>query len=193
MEPDCAGFLRGEALWADDIAEVLVDEPSLRARVGQLAGEIAADHEGTDLLLIATLKGAIVFTADLMRSLRRPVALECVCVASYGTSDRPSGSLEVRLGPSLDLAGRHVVVVEDIVDTGRTLVALTAYLRSLGPATLRTCCLLDKPSRREVPFVPDYVGFEIPDRFVVGYGLDFAEGHRNLPVVAALKPDVCPP
>ena len=193
MTPGVPGPRDGQApepLWSDEVAEVLIDQTRLQTRVRELAQAICADHAGGDLVLVAVLKGALVFAADLMRCLPRQVCLECVCVASYGCGDRPGEAVDLRLGPSLDLAGRQVLVVEDIVDTGRTLAALTARLQAMNPASLRTCCLLDKPSRREVPFEADYVGFEIPDKFVVGYGLDYREKYRNLRDIGTLAPHV---
>lgn len=172
-----------------DIGEVLIDEAALAERVGQLAQQISTDYQGCDLVLVAVLKGAVVFLADLMRRLTLPAEVEFVSASSYGAGTTSCGDVRISLPPDLALAGRHVLVVEDIVDTGRTLQALVSCLRAAGAASVRTCCLLDKPSRREVDFRADYVGFEIPDQFVVGYGLDFAGKHRGLPFVAVLRPD----
>lgn len=171
----------------DAIDHVLITEDRIRERVAALAREISADYAGKDLVLIAVLKGAVVFCADLMRCLDLPVCLEFVSAASYGSRTSSSGEVRLVLDTCGDLRGRHVLVVEDIVDSGRTLAALVEALRAQGPASVKTCCLLDKPSRRVAPFEPDYVGFAIPDCFVVGYGLDYAEKSRNLPYIAVVK------
>lgn len=171
------------------IDHVLISEDRIRERVEQLAGQVSADYAGRELVLIAVLKGAIVFCADLMRQLDLPVCLEFVGAASYGSRTTSSGEVKLLLDTCSDLRGRHVLVVEDIVDSGRTLAALVEALRAQQPASVKTCCLLDKPSRRVAPFKPDYVGFQIPDHFVVGYGLDFAEKGRNLPYIAVLDAD----
>lgn len=173
----------------DAIDHVLITEDRIRERVAELARDISADYAGSEILLIAVLKGAIVFCADLMRRLDLTVCLEFVSAASYGCRTTSSGDVKLLMDTCGDLRGRHVLVVEDIVDSGRTLAALVEALRARRPASVKTCCLLDKPSRREASFKPDYVGFEIPDHFVVGYGLDFAEKHRNLPCIAVLRAD----
>jgi hypoxanthine phosphoribosyltransferase len=170
----------------DDIAEVLVSEEEIQAKVGELGRRISRDYAGEELLLIGLLRGAIVFLSDLMRALDIPVRLDFIGISSYGVSTE-SGAVRLVMDLETDIAGRHVLVVEDIVDTGKTLAYLVDNLKSRQPASLRVCALLDKPERRQVPIQVDYVGFEIPDKFVVGYGLDFAEGYRNLPFVGVLK------
>ncbi len=172
----------------DSLERVLFDEATIRARVAELAGAVRADYEGLELALLGTLKGAVVFLADLMRQLDMPLRVEFVSAASYGNQTESSGEVKLTLVACPDLAQCHVLVVEDIVDTGRTLSALVTALQAQGVASVKTCCLLDKPSRRVVPFEPDYVGFQIPDHFVVGYGLDYAERYRNLPYIACLAP-----
>jgi len=170
----------------DDIAEILVSEEELRAKVAQLGQRISEDYAGNEILLIGLLRGAIVFLSDLMRSIRIPVLLDFIGISSYGVST-DSGAVRLVMDLETDISGRHVLVVEDIVDTGKTLSYLLENLKARQPASLRVCALLDKPERRTVPIAIDYVGFEIPDKFVVGYGLDFAEGYRNLPFVGVLK------
>jgi hypoxanthine phosphoribosyltransferase len=177
----------------NDIAEVLVSEEAIQAKVAELGRRISDDYSdkvGRDsappLVLVGLLRGAIVFLSDLMRAIDIPVQLDFIGISSYGASTE-SGAVRLVMDLETDIAGRHVVVVEDIVDTGKTLSYLVGNLRARHPASLRVCALLDKPDRRQVPIKVDYVGFEIPDKFVVGYGLDFAEGYRNLPFVGVLK------
>lgn len=167
--------------------EVLIDQAAIQARVAELAAEIRRDlGAGTPVHLVAVLKGAFVFLADLMRQIGGPVTCDFIAVSSYGGNAQSSG--EVRLLKDLDhgLEGRDVIIVEDIVDTGLTLSYLQDILRAREPKTLRTACLLSKPSRRVVEVAVEYIGFTIEDRFVVGYGLDFDERHRNLPYIVVL-------
>lgn len=177
----------------NDIAEILVPEEAIQARVAELGQQISGDYRDIvlgdppqPLLLIGLLRGAIVFLSDLMRSIDIPVQLDFIGISSYG-SGTESGAVRLVMDLETDIAARHVLVVEDIVDTGKTLAYLIDNLRARRPASLRICALLDKPERRVVPIEVNYVGFEIPDKFVVGYGLDFAEGYRNLPFVGVLK------
>ena len=170
----------------NDIAEVLVSEKEIQRKVVELAQRISQDYQGQQLLLVGLLRGAIVFLSDLMRAIDIPVQLDFIGITSYGDSTE-SGAVRLVMDLETDIAGCHVLVVEDIVDTGKTLFYLVENLRARQPASLRICALLDKPDRRQVPIEVDYVGFEIPDKFVVGYGLDFAEGYRNLPFVGVLK------
>jgi len=169
-----------------DIAEVLVTEEQIRAKVAELGQRISDDYHGNEILLIGLLRGAIVFLSDLMRAIDIPVRLDFIGIQSYGART-DSGAVRLVMDLETDIAGRHVLVVEDIVDTGKTLSYLIETLKARQPASLRLCALLDKPDRRQVPINVDYVGFEIPDKFVVGYGLDFAEEYRNLPFVGVLK------
>lgn len=167
--------------------DVLLTEAQIQARVRELAAEIAADFAGEPQLhFVSVLKGAFLFLGDLIRALDRPVSIDFMAVSSYGKSTSSSG--EVRLLKDLDsgLEGRHVIIVEDIVDTGLTLAYLQEILHARSPKSLRTACLLSKPSRRVVDVKVDYVGFTIEDKFVVGYGLDYAEQYRNLPYLAVL-------
>lgn len=165
--------------------QTLIAAEEIQARVRALAAEIRADHTG-DLHLVCVLKGAFMFMADLIRAMPGHMSVDFMALSSYGKSTRSSG--EVRLLKDLDfgLEGRDVVIVEDIVDTGLTLTYLQDILRARGPRALRTACLLSKPSRRKVDVKVDYTGFTIEDRFVVGYGLDYAERYRNLPFIGIL-------
>lgn len=176
------------AQWQGELSTVLITEPQLRRRVRELARAITRDYVGADLLIVPLLTGTIMFMADLLRSLSLPLRLDFVGVSSYreGTDSRELiFTKELRL----EAKGRDVLLVDDILDTGKTLSAVQARLTKLKPRSLRTCVLLDKPERREQPVQADYVGFEIPNEFVVGYGLDFAERYRNLPFVGVLRPE----
>lgn len=175
----------------DDIAEVLIDQQALQARTQELAQKIAEDyHDYEDLLLICVLKGAFMFLADLTRELDLPHELDFMGVSSYGASTESSGVVRIVLDLKQDIGGRNVLIVEDIIDSGRTLDYLRRILLARSPASLRIVSLLDKPERREVDVPVDYTGFHIPNEFVVGYGLDFGEIYRNLPYIAILKPEV---
>ena len=173
-----------------DVQEVLLTEDQIQARVAELGGQLTADYAGLDPVLISVLKGSIVFLADLVRSMELPLSIDIMEVSSYGAATETSGQVRILKDLSNPIEGRHVIVVEDIIDTGLTLNYLLRYLREKGPASLRICCLLDKPARRLTEIPIDYVGFTIPDRFVVGYGLDYGERYRNLPYVGVLRPSV---
>ena len=175
---------------ADDIAEVLIDEQAIAAKVRELGTAIADDYRTKDLVLVSILKGALPFLADLMRQMPIPLALDFLEVSSYGEAMESSGNVRILKDLAKSIEGRDVVVVEDILDTGQTLSYVIEHLRSKQPASVRLCTLLDKPARRIVPIQIDYRGFEIPDKFVVGYGLDYAERYRNLPFIGVLKPEV---
>ena len=168
------------------IGEILVEADELQRRVAELGAEISRDYERRDLVMIGVLKGAVLFLADLMRALEVPCEIDFMAVSSYGSQTDSSGV--VRILKDLDAAidGRDVLIVEDIVDSGLTLSYLLRNLQARGPASLEVCALLTKPERREVDLPTRYVGFEIPDKFAIGYGLDHAERFRNLPYVAAL-------
>ena len=172
------------------VAEILVDEETLRARVLELGEEISNDYTGRDLLLVGVLKGAVFFMADLMRCLTVPCEVDFMAISSYGAASDSSGVVRILKDLDIPLDGRHVLVVEDIIDSGLTLSYLMRNLRAREPASLEVCALLTKPERREIDIPVRYVGFEIPNRFVVGYGLDFAERYRNLPYVGVLQGDV---
>ncbi len=173
-----------------DVQEILLSEERIAIRVRELGETITRDYAGREIHLVGVLKGAVVFAADLMRRLDLPVRLDFIAVSSYGASSRSSGA--VRLLKDLDEnpAGRHLLLVEDIIDTGLTLQYLLATLQARGPASLRVCAFLDKPARRKVEINADYVGFQVPDQFIVGYGLDYAGRYRHLPYVGVLRPSV---
>ena len=168
------------------VAGVLVSEEDVQRRVRELGAEISRDYAGRDLLLICVLKGAILFLGDLMRALEGPVELDFMAISSYGASTDSSGVVRILKDLDASIAGRHVLIVEDIIDSGLTLSYLVRTLEARGPASLEICALLTKPERRRMDVPVRYVGFDIPDRFVVGYGLDFAERYRNLPYVGVL-------
>ena len=172
------------------VGEILIDEERLSARVAELGEEISTDYEGRDLLLIGVLKGAVFFMADLMRHLTVPCEVDFMAISSYGAATDSSGVVRILKDLDINIAGRDVLVVEDIIDSGLTLSYLMRNLEAREPATLEICALLTKPDRREIDVPVRYVGFEIPNRFVVGYGLDFGERYRNLPYVGVLNPDL---
>ncbi|HST42408.1 MAG TPA: hypoxanthine phosphoribosyltransferase [Conexibacter sp.] len=169
------------------IGEILVQPDDLHHRVRELGREISADYEGRQPLLVCVLKGAVFFLADLMRELTVPCEVDFMAVASYGSATQSSGVVRILKDLDASIEGRDVIIVEDIVDSGLTLQYLLRNLRARGPASLAVCALLTKPERRRVDLSPRYVGFEIADRFAIGYGLDHAERYRNLPYVAALR------
>jgi hypoxanthine phosphoribosyltransferase len=168
------------------VGEVLVTAEDLQRRVGELGREISLDYAGRPLLLVGVLKGAVFFLSDLMRAIDIQVEVDFMAVASYGSATDSSGVVRILKDLDIAIEGRDVLIVEDIVDSGLTLQYLMRNLGSRNPRTLEVCALLTKPERRKVDLPTRYVGFEIPDRFVVGYGLDYAERHRNLPFVAVL-------
>ena len=174
---------------ADDIAEVLIPADALRGRVAELGERVEADYRGKELLMIGVLKGALMFMVDLARRIDLPLELDFMAVSSYGTGTESSGVVRIIKDLDINIEGRHVLIVEDIVDTGLTLSYMREVLLTREPASLRICCLLDKREARKTNVPLDYVGFEIPSRFVVGYGLDYAEIYRNLPFVGVLKPE----
>ena len=171
------------------VAEVLIDEDTLRDRVAELGAEISADYAGRDLMLIGVLKGAVFFMADLMRTIDVHCEVDFMAISSYGASTDSSGVVRILKDLDANIEGRNVLVVEDIIDSGLTLSYLMRNLRARNPATLEVCALLTKPDRREIQVPVRYIGFEIPNRFVVGYGLDFAERYRNLRYVGVLSDD----
>jgi hypoxanthine phosphoribosyltransferase len=180
---------REEAIMSEGIIKkVLVDQETLQQRVSELAQTISADYQGKDLVLICVLKGGVTFLTDLMRQLTMPHEIDFMAISSYGVGRRESsGAVRLIMDLKMDIAGRDVLLVEDIVDSGQTMEYLLRNLWARQPASLRVCTLLSKPSRRQVDVPLDYVGFEIPDEFVLGYGLDFDEKYRSLPYVAVLK------
>ena len=172
-----------------DLAEVLLTEAQIKQRVKSLARELKAVYGDHEFTIISLINGAVMFTADLMREIDNPVRLDCIRVSSYGANTTSIGTPQVIYSLTLDIKGRHVLLIDDILDTGKTLRLVTQLIRELNPASLRTCVLLDKKERREVEIEADFVGFTIPNKFVVGYGLDFAERYRNLPCIGVLKPE----
>jgi len=174
----------------DDIQQVLFTEEQLKQRVAELAREIERDYAGEEIMLVCVLRGAFVFMADLARAIQQPCTLDFMSVSSYGRGTTSSGQVQITKDLSEDITGRHLIVVEDILDSGNTLSYLLKLLEHRHPADIRLAVLLDKPDRRTKPVKPDYVGFTIPDAFVVGYGLDYAERYRNLPYIGILKPEV---
>jgi hypoxanthine phosphoribosyltransferase len=176
----------------EGVEKILIDADTLQARVRELGVEISRDYEGRDLLLIGVLKGAVFFMADLMRELTVPCEIDFMAISSYGAQTDSSGVVRILKDLDTNIAGRDVLVVEDIIDSGLTLSYLMRNLGSRKPASLEICALLTKPERREIEVPVRYVGFEIPNEFVIGYGLDFAERYRNLPYVGTLHPDFHP-
>ncbi len=176
--------------WRKEIQSVLFSRQCLARRVRSLAGQIEKDFAGADLVIVALLNGTVVFLADLLRQLSLPLRLDFIGVSSYGGGTE-SSDLVFTKELRLDVSGRDVLLVDDILDTGKTLSRVTARLRRLGPRQIKICVLLDKPSRRVEPVAADYVGFTMPNHFVVGYGLDYAEQYRNLPFVGVLHPRMC--
>lgn len=173
-----------------DVERVLVSEAEIQAKIKELGAQISQDYAGKDLVVVGILKGAALFTSDLFRAITIPAELDFMRISSYGASTKSTGVHRVLLDLDYTLEGRHVLIVEDIVDTGLTIKFLKEYLSQRGPASLKVASLLDKPSRRKVEVVVDYRGFEVPDFFVVGNGLDFGEKYRNLRDICVLKPEV---
>jgi hypoxanthine phosphoribosyltransferase len=175
---------------AHDIARILISEAEIQRRIAELGEQISVDYGETNPLLICVLKGGYMFLADLTRVLTIRHGIDFMAVSSYGNATSTTGVVRILKDLDRDITGRHVLVVEDIIDTGHTLLYLTENLRVRGPASLRICTLLSKPSRREADIRLDYVGFEIPNEFVIGYGLDYAENYRGLRYIGVLKPEI---
>ena len=173
-----------------DIEEVLFSEKQIEEIVARIGGEISRDYRDKNLLLVSVLKGSVVFMADLMRAITIPARIDFMATSSYGSGVKSSGVVKIVKDLDLELKGYDIVIVEDILDSGKTLQYLTRLLRSRGPRSIQICTLFDKPERREVEVTPTYVGAQIPDAFIVGYGLDYDEKYRNLPFVGVLKPSV---
>jgi len=170
-----------------DLESILVTEDAIRRRVSELGAELKRTYGDEELTVISIMNGAILFTADLLRQIDNPVRLDCIRISSYGSATESHGTPKLVHSLTLDVTNRHVLLVDDILDTGKTLALVTGMIRGLQPASLRVCVLLDKKGRRQVPFEADFTGFVIPDKFVVGYGLDFAERYRNLTSIGVLK------
>jgi hypoxanthine phosphoribosyltransferase len=169
------------------VGEILIPEEALQAKIGEIAARISEDYDGRSILVIGVLKGAIFFISDLVRRLTVPCELDFMAVSSYGAATHSSGVVRILKDLDIPIAGRHVLIVEDVIDSGLTLSYLLKNLTSRGPASLEICTLLAKPGYRRLNITARYVGFELPDVFVVGYGLDYAERHRNLPFIAAFE------
>ena len=173
-----------------DLETVLITEAAIRRRIKKLGGEIMAAYGEEPITVISIINGAILFTADLLRQINNPIRLDCIRISSYRNETKSIGKPQLIHTLTLDVANRHVLLIDDILDTGKTLAMVVTLIRRLNPANLKVCVLLDKQGRREVPLEADFVGFRIPDKFVVGYGLDFAERYRNLPCIGVLKPQL---
>ena len=180
----------GVVILHSDLQEILISEAKIQQRIKELGKMIQKDYHDKNLVLIGILKGALPFLADLMRAIDLSVSYDLMAVSSYGASTRSTGTVRILKDLDLEIEDRDVIIVEDIVDTGLTLHYLLENLRSRKLSSLKVCTLLDKPSRRKVLLKPDYNGFEIPDVFVVGYGLDYAERYRNLPYIGVLKEEI---
>lgn len=182
--------MNADAELLDDIDEVLVTEEQITKRLTDLASEIEEDYAGEQLLVVGVLKGAFILMADLIRRVSLPTSVDFMACTSYGSGTRSSGTVRILKDLDVDIAGQHVLLVEDIIDSGLTLDYLLKNLRSRGPSSIEVLAFLDKPSRRRVDIPIRYLGFEVPDVFVVGYGLDYAQRYRNLPFIGTLKPAV---
>lgn len=172
------------------VKKVLISESDIEKKVQELGAQISACYGEEELVVISILKGALVFTADLIRRIKCDVVLDSMIVSSYGSGTYSSGKIKIVQDCREDLKGRHVLIVDDVIDTGNTLSQLCDFLRTREPKSLRTCVFLDKPSRRVVDFTPDFCGYEIPDAFAIGYGLDYDGKYRQLPYVAEIKEEV---
>lgn len=173
-----------------DIKEILFTKEEIFDKVKELGRQITEDYEGKEIVVIGVLKGANIFLGDLIREIQLPVYLDFMAVSSYGLSTETSGVVRILKDLDLEIEDKHVLIVEDIIDTGLTLKYITENLKSRGVASLKICTLLDKPSRRKCNLDITYIGFEIPDEFIVGYGIDYAERYRNLPYIATLKNEI---
>ena len=173
-----------------DMTKILVKREDIQKAVAQLGREITHDYQGRDLVMVCILKGASVFFSDLIREVDLPVTLGFMALSSYRNSTKSSGVVQITRDLQRDISGRDIIIVEDILDSGNTLYFLTEYLKTKGAASVTIATLLDKPARREKPITADYAGFEVPDEFVVGYGLDYCQQYRNMPYIGVLKPEV---
>ncbi|NLN42381.1 MAG: hypoxanthine phosphoribosyltransferase [Clostridiales bacterium] len=171
----------------EQIGKILIDEEKIMKRVAEMGTEITRDYQGKELVVICILRGGVIFMSDLVKQIKLPLYMDFMAVSSYGMSTKSSGIVRILKDLNEDIEGKDVLIVEDIVDTGLTLHYLVDYIKSRNPRSVKVCCFLDKPSRRKVDVEVDYVGFEIPDKFVVGYGLDYAQKYRNLPYVSVLE------
>lgn len=169
------------------ITKVLIDEEKIAKRVAELGAQIEKDYEGKEPIVVAILKGSIIFYGDLVRKIKLPMRFDTMAVSSYGSGTSSSGNVKIKKDMSHDICDKDVLIIEDIIDSGNTMKSLTALLEHRGAKSIRVCAFLDKPSRRQTDFEADYVGYSIPDEFVVGYGLDYDEKYRNLPYIGVLE------
>ena len=190
MRRDDETWLIDGMVGLDELKQVLITAEQLQARIGELAAQIDADYAGRDLLLVGVLKGAVMVMADLARAMHLPVQMDWMAISSYGSGTKSSGVVRILKDLDTDITGRHVLIVEDIVDSGLTLSWLAGNLRSRGPASLAVCAMLRKPGSAQMHVDVRYTGFDIGDEFVVGYGLDYAQRYRNLPFIGTLAPAV---
>ena len=174
----------------NDIESILLEKSQIECRVAELGKAISEDFDGKNPLLVGVLKGSFIFMADLIRNLTIPCAVDFMAISSYGSKSATTGAAKIYMDLNMDVENRHLIIVEDILDSGLTLTYLLNNISNRNPASTTLVALLDKPSRRQVPITAHHVGFEIPDAFVVGYGLDYAEKYRNLPYIGILKPEI---
>ncbi len=174
----------------NDIREILISEEVLQDKVNELGNIITEDYKGKDLLLVCVLKGAVIFVSDLMKRIDLPIEIDFMAISSYGSDTKSSGVVRILKDLNSGIEGRDILIVEDIIDSGLTLSYLVENLKARGPKSVEICTILDKPSRRKTDIKIKYTGFQVPDEFVVGYGLDFAEKYRNLPYIAVLKEEI---
>ena len=179
-----------ENVMTKDIDHILLDEETIKKRITELGEQLSRDYEGKEVVMICVLKGAAIFFTDLVRAMGIPVNMDFMGISSYGDAVKTSGIVKITKDLDSSITGKHVIIAEDIMDSGLTLTHMKKMLNERAPASLKVCCLLDKPERREVEITPDYCGFIIPNEFVVGYGLDYGQKYRNLPYIGVLKPEV---
>lgn len=177
-------------IYQEDLKEILYTEEQIAARVAELGTEISRDYEGKSIVLIGMLNGAVIFLADLMRQISIPVTVDLVAISSYGSYSSTSGVVRIMKDLDESVESKHVLIVEDIIDTGLTLNYMVESMRARNPASVKVVSMLSKPSRHKVKVHVDYLGFTVPDEFVVGYGLDYAQRYRNLPCIGVLKPEI---
>ncbi len=174
----------------DDIQEILISEKEIQTRIAELGKQLEEDYAGKEPIFVGVLRGVVVFFSDMIRASNLPCKIDLLSVSSYGSGTVSSGHVTMSKDVSLNIKGKDVIILEDIIDSGNTLSYVKDHLLSMEPASLKICAFLDKPSRRQVPITAEYVGFTIPDKFVVGYGLDYDDRYRNLPFIGVLKPEV---